>query len=56
MSLRLALPSEGALFEGASQFMASCGLAGFAGEFEALHGHGTDVAGSSRCCSNDSPT
>ena len=26
MSLRLALPSEGALFEGAAQFMASCGL------------------------------
>ena len=26
MNLRLALPSEGALFEGATQFMASCGL------------------------------
>ena len=55
MSLRLALPSEGALFEGAAQFMASCGSAGFAGEFHGVTRPRYRRCQDSRCCTNGNP-
>ena len=56
MSLRLALPSEGALFEGAAQFMASCGSASVEGQFDGATRPPYRHCRASGCCSNGSPT